>query len=332
MTPAMPFPFVFIGDGIADEDAAEWLRQVRLYGLGHTEDDKIRVFELCIAPGSPAWEWYDHLDSRTRNSFKAIVHEFKKEYAALFLPYLPLPSWLPLERLEQCVIREEDLGRDVLEERTGLVLPAHMAYARRIRRLSAAVYDQPEGPLVAEARRRLPPALRACISKQVKTWDGYVDALMEISTSEIEKAQHDIDPHERTWAANTMRHSPTQLSNMASYSQSKHGTYGQQSPTTDQPPAPHITFHPQNEPITNGIPSAIPVHVSSPTENAFPRSMMHSPHRTHAHGRGSPYSGGVEPYSRDTPSAPPIHPTGRSWLQTQRSPTGGNVVNGGNVW
>jgi len=199
------------------------------------------------------------------------------------------------------------------------------------RRLAAAVYDQPEAPLVADARRRLPPALRACISKQAKTWDGYVDALMEISTSEIEKAQQGIDPHERTWAAtNNVRQSPTQLANMASYSQSKHGTYGQHSPSMDQPPAPHVIFHPSNEPINNGIPSAVPVHVSSPTENAFPRS-THSP-RTHAHARGPQPYAGVAPYPRDTPSAPPMHPAGRSWLQTnsQRSPTGANVVNGGN--
>ncbi|KAF9515006.1 hypothetical protein BS47DRAFT_1342396 [Hydnum rufescens UP504] len=122
---------------------------------------------------------------------------------------------------------------------------------------------------------------------------------------------------------------------MASYSQPNPGNYGRQSPTNDQPPAPHVIFHSQNDP-TNGNPSNVPVYVTSPTENAFPRSTTHSPLRANGYpsSRGAAYAG-TAPYSRETPSAPPsMHPTARSWLQTnnQRSPTGANGVSSGNGW
>jgi len=329
MLPLSPFPSVFVGDGIADEDPAEWLRQVRLYSLGRPEEDQIKVFQLCLALGSPAEAWYNHLGSRGRTSFKEIVHEFKKVYPAI--PYMPLPPWLPLERLEQCALRDEDVGRDVVEEGTGLLLPSHIAYARRIRRL-AAVVDEPEGPLVSDARSRLPAAVRARVSKRANTWESYVDAVMNISSHEIENAMESGDPNpgwqnDPHMAPHPAQHMPSSRTKYSAQYTRSHS----HSVSSDLPPPPHVSFHSQNDPAASMPSQSIPVHITSPTERSFPPSANYSPMRANG-SRGAPYVG-VSPYPRDTPSAPPsTHPTSRSWLQTNndRSPNGSGSGSGSN--
>jgi len=307
-----------VGDGIVEESPSEWLREVRLYSFGHQEEDQIKIFELCLAPGSAALSWFDSLDSRTRSSFKTLVYSFRKEWPAV--PVLPLPNWLPFDRLEQCVLREEDLGRDVIEESTGLILPSHVAYARRIRRLSVAVdVDDPHGPsqatLVTEARRRLPSALKACLSKGLKTWDAYVLAVSDVPTAEIAKAaaamareRHPngtMNGNDRPRMAHSYSSSPT---NGKHYSNGTTNGYH----SSSELPAPHIIYQADGE--VDSFPTVnINPHVTSPTDGTFPRT-------------GSPSTFGMNggaPYLRDTPSAPPtMFPTSRSWLSTatNRSP------------
>ncbi|KAF8336255.1 uncharacterized protein EI90DRAFT_3045069 [Cantharellus anzutake] len=322
MRPISVFPRLFVGDGVVEEDPSEWLREVRLFSIGHEEEDQLKIFELCLAPGSPAMAWFDSLDSRSRGSFKGLVYAFRKEWPSV--PHLPLPSWLPLDRLEQCVLREEDLGRDVIEESTGLILPSHVAYARRIRRLAVAVdVDDPQNPpqpnLVADARRRLPTALRVCVSKGIKTWDAYVMAVCDISTAEIAKVAANMARERHAnghpnGTTNGADHRPR-----PAHAYSAPTTNGRQYPNghangngyhaSSDLPAPHIVYQADEEggsfPATNINP-----HITSPTDPTFPRN--DSP---------SMYSAtGAAPYHRDTPSAPPM--ASRSWLSTSthRSP------------
>jgi len=308
-----------VGDGIVEENPLEWLREVRLFGVGHDEEDQIKIFELCLAPGSPALSWFDSLDSRIRGSFKTLVYAFRKEWPSV--PHLPLPAWLPLDRLEQCMLREEDLGRDVIEESTGLILPSHVAYARRIRRLAAAVdVDDPHAPtqanLVAEARRRLPAALRACVSKGIKTWDAYVMAVCEVPTAEIAKAAAAMTRERHSnGTTNGADHRPRMAH---SYStppiNGKHYSNGATNGyhSASELPAPHIIYQADGD--VDGFPTVnINPHVTSPTDSTFPRT-----------GSPSTFSmNGAAPYLRETPSAPPTtFPTSRSWLSTgsHRSP------------
>jgi len=305
-----------VGDGIVEESPSEWLREVRLYSFGHQEEDQIKIFELCLAPGSAALSWFDSLDSRTRGSFKSLVYAFRKEWQSP--PPLPLPTWLPLDRLEQCVLREEDLGRDVIEESTGLILPSHVAYARRIRRLAVAVdVDDPHGPsqanLVADARRRLPAALKACISKGIKTWDAYVMAVCDVPTAEIAKAAAAIarERHPNGTMNGTMNgndHRPRMAHSYSSPTNGKHYSNGTTNGyhSSSELPAPHIIYQADGE--VDGFPAVnINPHVTSPTEGTFPPN-----------GSSTAFGiNGAAPY-RDAPPAP----TSRSWLSTSthRSP------------
>jgi len=323
-----PFPFVFVGDGIVEEDSNEWLRQVKLFALSRSEIDKIKVFELCLASGSPAEAWYDSIDPDNL-SFKSICQAFQKTFPAI--QYTPLPAWIPLERLEMCVLREEDLGRDIEEEGTGLMLPAHVTYARRIQKLAAAVPDA-EAQLVGTARHRLPPSVRAVVPKHVKSWDAYVDAIMQVTSYELLKIQ------ERSGAVpggaaygggappNLSRH---ESSRRSSYSRTASNGYpnGAATGAASDLPAPHVVEFANG--TDHGAQGEVPVHISSGSETGSPTTPYgpnYSPSRTMANGTGRPaYYASASPthapgfsapaYERDTPSAPPMSQT-RSWLQT----------------
>lgn len=323
-----PFPFVFVGDGIVEEDPQEWLRQVKLFALSRSESDKIKVFELCLAPGSPVEGWYDSLHPDKASSFKSLCQAFSKQFPGT--PYTPLPAWLPLERLETCVLREQDIGRDIEEEGTGLMLPAHVAYARRIQKLAAAV-PEPEGQLVANARHRLPPSVRACIPKHLKSWDAYVDAVLSVSTYDILKAQERAgggvagsNGASLYGAASGAYGAPPTLSRHES-ARRTNGSYSHSSSSAaaqaqaaasgynaSDLPAPHVVEF--LAPSEGGPAAAVPTSEHSPTSYDFNNKTSPSQRR----GYYPSASNGI-PYDRDTPSAPPMVQT-RSWLQTERSP------------
>jgi hypothetical protein len=329
MTTFTPFPFVFVGDGIVEEDPNEWLRQVKLFALSRGEGDKIKVFELCLAPGSPAEAWYDNLDP-DKMSFKSICQAFQKTFPGML--HTPLPAWIPLERLEMCVLREEDLGRDIEEEGTGFLLPAHVAYARRIQKLSAAVPGA-EAQLVANARHHLPPSVRAIVPKHAKSWDAYVDAIMQVTSSDLLKIQERSGgvPGGAAYgggaAPNLSRH---ESSRRSSYPRTASNGYANGAATgaaASDFPAPHIVEFANGS--DTGSPDAVPVHISSGSEAGSPTNVYgpnYSPSRTMANGR--PYYAtaspthmngfSASPYDRDTPSAPPMAQT-RTWLSTNGS-------------
>lgn len=335
MTTLTPFPFVFVGDGIVEEDSNEWLRQVKLFALSRSESDKIKVFELCLAPGSPAEAWYDNLDP-DKLSFKSICQAFQKTFPSV--QYAPLPAWIPLERVEMCVLREEDLGRDIEEEGTGLMLPAHVAYARRIQKLAAAV-PEAEAQLVSSARHRLPPSVRAIVPKHVKSWDAYVDSIMQATSYDLLKIQERSGgvPGGAAYnggggaAPSLSRH---ESSRRSSYSRTASNGYpnGAATGAASDLPAPHVVEFANGS--DNLMPDAVPVHVSSGSEAGSPTTVYgpnYSPSRAMANGARPYYASaspthvagfGGSPYDRDTPSAPPMAQT-RSWLQTGGSQQSG---------
>jgi len=322
MTTLTPFPFVFVGDGIVEEDPNEWLRQIKLFALSRSENDKLKVFELCLAPGSPAEAWYDNLDPE-KVTFKSVCQAFQKTFPGV--QYAPLPAWIPLERLEMCVLREEDLGRDIEEEGTGLMLPAHVAYARRVQKLAAAIPDA-EAQLVAAARHRLPPSVRAVVPKHVKSWDLYVDSITQVTSYDLLKIQERSGAVPGGAAASSLsRHESLRRSSYSRTASNGYPLNGAAAASHDLP-APHVVEFANG--VDNGVPGAVPVHVSSGSEAGSPTSPYgpnYSPTRTMANGarayyQASPTNGfaAATPYDRDTPSAPPTAQT-RTWLQAAPS-------------
>lgn len=331
MSSFTPFPFVYVGDGIVEEDPNEWLRQVKLFALSRSESDKIKVFELCLAPGSPAEAWYDNLNPE-KMSFKAICQSFTKTFPGI--QYTPLPAWIPLERLEMCVLREEDIGRDIEEEGTGLMLPAHVAYARRIQKLAASVPDA-ESQLVASARHRLPNSVRSYVPKHVKSWDAYVDAIHQVTTYDILKVQERSNGvpsgaassgagGAAAYAATNgmSRHDSLRRASYSRTASSNGGGGGYGHPASDFPAPQVVEFATAGG---DGMASAHPAHVSSSSESSptstYPNG--YSPNRSMSNSRGQYYPSaspthmaghGASPYERDTPSAPPMVQT-RTWLR-----------------
>ncbi|KAF8323911.1 hypothetical protein DL93DRAFT_2162020 [Clavulina sp. PMI_390] len=319
MTSISPFPFCFVGDGVVDEDANEWMRQVKLFALGRSDADKVKVFELCLAPNSPAEAWFDGLNPE-KLSFKAICQAFQKTFTTV--QYTPLPAWIPLERLEMCLLREEDIGREVVEAGTGLVLPAHVHYARRIQKLAMSVPDD-EAMLVANARHRLPPSVRAIVPKHVKSWESFVDAILQVPTVNLLRIQERAGGVPTGAAAGAGGYGSASSAAGGRHDPHRRMSYSRTTSGTGSGlPAPHVV---EFSATAGDVPtSAIPAHVSS-SENSptgtYPNG--YSPTRNMSHGARQYYPSGTSPthvggpngavpYDRNTPSAPPQT---RTWLR-----------------
>lgn len=177
-------PDFFVGEYSKNEKPEYWLRNLERSWESSTKDEeKIRQFELSLAPGREAETWFDDLSQADKADWKALKKAFQKRWP---LEKVKAESKeMMMAKLREMQLEAGDVGK--LVEKDGEEEYAHVMWARKLKRMAIRIGDD-NGLLIASVRERLPPAVRALMpAGSEDSWEKFTEGLVEISVERVKE-------------------------------------------------------------------------------------------------------------------------------------------------
>lgn len=180
---------LFHGDYSNDEEPAHWFAQFQL-ALPDTwsEPAKIQWFQLQLAPGGYADEWFDTLSASDWSSLAAIRAAFLKCW-----PPMKHAKWSKLrqkERVREQGLKEEEVGKWVQEGCMGDY--GQNVWADWVMRLVLSMGDT-DGSLIEYAIETTPAVLKDHLDDGYDSWEEFIQAVWEIPAVRLCQGKEELE-------------------------------------------------------------------------------------------------------------------------------------------
>ena len=251
---------LFHGDYSNSEEPAHWFAQFQL-ALPDTwsEAAKVQRFQLQLAPGGYAEEWFDALPASDQASLAAVRMAFLKQW-----PPMKQAKWSRLqqrERIRELGLKEEEVGKWVQEGRIGDY--GQNVWVDRAMRLALSMGDT-DGTLIEYAIETMLAVLRDHLDDGYNSWEDFVQVVREIPAARLHWGKEELEQNRACNSAiAVLRQQVTQLS-VRTASQS------QQSTPRLSPSPSYSNMFPAAQAYTQGMPASTRVAGSPQWHNATP--------------------------------------------------------------
>jgi len=176
---------LFRGDYGAKEEPTEWFAQFELLLPGSWNDDKrVDRFEMQLAPGQLAEEWFQVIAPTRTITFTGLKAAFRKRW--------PPPKRPKYTRAQQ----KERIIAELLEENDiGLWTAGnygHAIWATKVSRLALGMGDT-DGHLIEYAIEGIPNLLKDHLKCDYSSWDEFVEDVQSVPSVKIKRGREDLD-------------------------------------------------------------------------------------------------------------------------------------------
>ncbi|KAG2141360.1 hypothetical protein DEU56DRAFT_911467 [Suillus clintonianus] len=179
-----PVP-LFRGDYGDKEEPTEWFAQFELSLLESWDDDKkVDRFEMQLAPGNLAEEWFQDNVPTKSITFASLKLAFRGRW--------PPPRRPRYTRAQQ----KERIMAEILEENEIGSWTAgnygHAAWATKVSRLALGMGDV-EGHLIEYVLEGIPNLLKDHLKCDYKNWDEFIEDVQTVPSVKIKRGREDLD-------------------------------------------------------------------------------------------------------------------------------------------
>ncbi|KIJ57729.1 hypothetical protein HYDPIDRAFT_34845, partial [Hydnomerulius pinastri MD-312] len=200
---------LFNGDYSNNEEPTSWFQQFQLAVPSSWNDArKIERFQLQLAMGSYAEDWFNGLSSAELTSMTTLRTAFMKRW-----PPPPRPTWtrqIQKERVRELVLKEEEVGIWTENGRVGDY--GQNIWAEKVQKLALMMGDT-SGSLIEYALEGIPMLLKENLTCEYSTWAEFLTAIKSVSAERLKVGREKLaDNRARDNALANLQHQLSQLS------------------------------------------------------------------------------------------------------------------------
>jgi len=183
-----PVP-LFYGNYRENEEPTTWFAQFQLsLPDNYTDAKRLQRFEMQLAPGHIADQWFASLTPSNIASFAALRLAFSQRWPP---PRPPAYSRAQQkERVMAQVLKEEDIGVWMADGATGNY--GHVVWAHKVMRLALGMGDI-AGFLIEPALENIPNMLKDHLLCSYSTWQEFVDDVESVPAIKLKRAREELD-------------------------------------------------------------------------------------------------------------------------------------------
>ncbi|KAG1818249.1 hypothetical protein EV424DRAFT_1540191 [Suillus variegatus] len=176
---------LFRGDYANKEEPTEWFAQFELsMPASWNDSQRISRFEMQLAPGNIAEEWFQDIAARKSFTFSGLKIAFRKRW--------PPPKRPKYTRAQQ---KEWVMAELLEEDEIGVWAEGnygHVTWASKVSRLALGMGDT-AGHLIEYMLEGIPDLLKDHLKCDYDSWDDFIEDVQRVPSVKLKRGREDLD-------------------------------------------------------------------------------------------------------------------------------------------